>query len=251
MSGFSSYPDDADAISQSASLSLSKYAARYYNIKEEADFRIVDGPTISAMRSGTPVRLAISAAVGVALAAIFSVLVSLLTAIASTMNTSSVTSSVGRFSADMFLPKRPSTSLLSDAVGTDIPDSVTVPHVAVPKESISEALPMAEESLPAEVFIQLSTGTATIGLKKSTAPLDLPIYSEEEARFLQEFSFEPFTEGTEEGETIEDASANAVAPVAEPVAVSAEPSTDTVEAEALPSPTKEEYQRRLNQLLRG
>lgn len=210
-------PDDAAVLSGHASLSLFRYVSRYYDIRRQADFRIVDGPSVSVTTTGA-FGLALAGCVIGFLVALAAVLLMNGAERMRRIRFGDVRATLP-FDADMFRPKRPVSTILSDSetegddreefVGEEILDDVSAPMAATPS------------------------------VKQAPAPADIPVFSEEEARFLEEFSFE-------EGPSPE-------ADVAEEEAAS-DPVTETAvdpEASVHPSATDEEYRRRLNELLRG
>ncbi len=259
-------PDDAKAIARSAALSLFRYASRYYDVEEEADFRIVDGPIVSARSPNVVLSLLGSIAFGFAFSGLMFFSRSAITGILTTASRPKMPLPGNPFAADIFKPKRPVSPLLEpetpEAVaaiseqrptieGNDrkemIPDAVTGP------DSFFEPAPAPGVTAGPAAPSAASSDVPASGMKKAPAPLDVPIYSEEEERFLKEFSFEEFTEGDDTrvgsvvSEPVSETEAEeppvAAAPVNLPIG---EP--DVVDH---PAPSKSDYQRRLNELLRG
>jgi len=204
-------PDDAALISRIAALSLFRYVSGYYDIRRQADFRIVDGPSTTASASGAVFAVMVGIGAGV-LSVILSVL---FVSVADRMfRLRSETVRTKPFAAEMFQPKRPVSTILSEPVEDD-------EFSETPSDKADTAV-----SVP------------SAPTKQAPAPADVPSFSDEEERFLNEFSFEDPTAGDDVAE-------------ADPDATPAKPSeTETVSDEPL-SPTDEEYRRRLNELLRG
>jgi len=201
-------PDDAALISRIAALSLFRYVSGYYDIRRQADFRIVDGPSTETSASGA----VFAAMVGIGAGALSVILSVLFVSVTDRMfRLRSETVRTKPFAAEMFQPKRPVSTILSEPVeDDDFPET--------PSDDAGTVI--------------------SVPMKQAPAPADVPSFSDEEERFLSEFSFEDPTAGDDDAE-------------ADPDATPVEPSElETVSDEPL-SPTDEEYRRRLNELLRG
>ncbi len=237
VSAFATDPDDAKDIARAAALSLSRYASRYYDVESTADFRIVDGPSASAKTPDTLILILESVSIGIVLSSIIFLLFPVVPGVLSYLDRRRMSLSVMPFSADIFQPKRPASPLLSDTTASERTSGEWSP---------SES--------PDPFFKSVSTVEPPISSeKKAPAPADVPTFSDAEERFLQEFAFETSSDA--------EAGHDEVNPIDEP----ADPVMD--EAPALPTmpiqeqspkeggerivPSNSEYQRRLNQLLRG
>jgi len=260
---FSDNRDDAKDIARSAALSLFRYASKYYDVKEEADFRIVDGPTVAPKSLNGFLLLSGSVAFGTVFAAIVMLFLSGTPRVPSFFNRRKMPLSMIPFSADIFQPKRPVSPLISDsavpddigreteAVSEPVADTGAEPTVMEPGPSFgSEPVEIEEtESLPAERSVEAATVSVT---KKAPAPLNIPTFSEEEERFLNEFTFETVDEEdvdhADEGAKNDGAVTEAVSG---PVPATTPDTKGSVTDDDASSPSRDEYRRRLNELLRG
>ncbi len=265
---FRSDPDDAKSVAHAAALSLFRYASKYYDVKEEVDFRIVDGPTVSArLPDGLTLLFGLVVLCG-AVAFVISPFLSLLSRGRSLFEQRKMSLSAMPFSADMFKPKRPASTLLSGSVesgafdresentdtDTDIDTDADTDIVTVvePETEIDTTVTETDsffEPVPPVKTAEAARTSETVPVwKKAPAPLDIPTFSEEEARFLKEFAFEPVEE--ESGSDHADAPIVETAPTG-PSASAEIPETQADAANVPAAPTRSEYQRRLNELLRG
>lgn len=258
---FSDNRDDAKDIARSAALSLFRYASKYYDVKEEADFRIVDGPTVAPKSLNGLLLLSGSVAFGTVFAAIVMLFLSGTPRVPSFFNRRKMPLSMIPFSADIFQPKRPVSPLISDsAVPDDIgreTEAVSEP-VADTETAVMESGPSfgsepvaieETESLPAGCPVEAATVSVA---KKAPAPLNIPTFSEEEERFLNEFTFETVDEEdvdhTDEDTKNDGAVTEAVSG---PVPATTSDMKESVSDDGVSSPSRDEYRRRLNELLRG
>jgi len=265
-------PQDAKDIARVAALSLSRYASRYYDVEATADFRIVDGPSVSARMPNGPVLIAESAGLGIVFSSILFLLFSVVPGSLSYLDRRRMSLSVIPFSADIFQPKRPVSPILSDTVPADIADretefpgadaesDPTIPEPAMPSREADrffDPAPSVVVETSSETPSSSASGTVPAG-KKAPAPLDIPTFSEEEARFLKEFTFEA-TSDTEEDSgganmpVVPSVPAMKTVPDEVSGVVPAVPTEETQpsEGEERIIPSRADYQRRLNELLRG
>lgn len=260
---FAADPDDAKALARTSALSLFRYASRYYDAETEADFRIVEGPSVSARLPNGFLLFSGSVAIGAIVAGILAVLWSVIPGVFRPVIRRTMPLPGGSpFGADIFQPKRPISPLLSE---TDIRvgpgeeptiDEPVSPSDSVPAEDpFFEPRPVRSGSVGNETVRSDSDSEPT--MKKAPAPPDIPTYSDEEERFLKEFSFETVegddTETTESGpETATAKPEPTVTPsVSEDTAVVSSDMEPSREEHEHPAPSKSDYQRRLNELLRG
>jgi hypothetical protein len=221
---FSDDADDARTGVRQATLALFGSVGRYYNLKEDIDLRVIDGPTVST-RIANPFLFAVaSAGLGAVVASAFFLMLFGLPGALSFFERSR--RSVGTpLRTKVFEPEMPTSPFLRDAVETD---RETAAAVIAEHENVFPESPVRE-------------GVAHG--KKSSAPPNLPSLSEEEERFLREFSFEGSLEREEDEEVKEAIVAEGNMSIRTEAAT--EPVSDGCE------PTEEEYKRRLNELLRG
>ncbi|NTW15086.1 MAG: hypothetical protein HGA38_01810 [Candidatus Moranbacteria bacterium] len=264
VTGYADDPEAARDIARTGALSLFRYAAKYYDVDTEADFRIVDEPSVSSRLPNAWILLLGSAILGTLLTALlFSVVPKIRTASRRTPIISMP------FNSDIFMPKRPVSPILTgdiDGIGE-----------SVPTESGKEEAASDKFFEPEPVRKDAGTEVARSTSKKAPAPTDIPVaMSEEERRFLEEFSFEQ-PAGADRDETIvSEAEPQSVSEAdSEPVAmIDTEKESSVVAAptrpqtgeesirkseavgirdsgEPHPVPSREEYLKRLNELLRG
>ncbi|HWQ60114.1 MAG TPA: hypothetical protein VN420_03125 [Candidatus Fimivivens sp.] len=227
-------PLDAGKLARTASLSLFRYVSRYYDIREKADFRIVDGPLVTRRSLSVLSRLSLSVAIGIAISTMLSVLVALVGRFSrySVLPDRSRTAiPLNPFGADIFRPKRPVSPILSEVVLTE-------------KEPTREQDSFFEPEPTTREVVNVFEG------KKAPAPLDIPTYSEEEARFLKEFSFESTDESEDHDSATVSDDTDTVRQKADAVATAVE----EAKHENIPeheTPSQAEFRRRLNELLQG
>jgi len=214
--------DDAKMISRQAALALFGLTGQYYDLKRDIDLRIMSGPTVSARISSPITFVSASIALGTMIALLFFFVLYKLPGMLSffEQGRQSVRKTLD---ATIFQPQMPTAPFLRDTIETNREEAVAV---IAEHDSLSKEKPVA---------VTLSTHE-----RKSFAPSNLPTFSEEEERFLQEFSFEGSLEK-------EEATEMKAAIVSSPAGVLPMPEEPSDEGE----PTEEEYKRRLNELLRG
>lgn len=222
--------DDAKMIGRQAAITLLGSIGQYYNLKEEVDLRVTNGPTVSA-RIMNPILFAFSGiALGAATAsAFFLVLFGLPGIISFFEGRRRIVR--GALDTKVFEPEMPASPFLRDTVEADREEAVAV--IAERDGTVSG------DSKPV-------VPTVVTHERKSSAPSNLPALSEEEAAFLREFSFEGSLEQEEAAEMKTALAAEGDLSI-RPEAVSSEGSVPSSDRE----PTEEEYKRRLNELLRG
>ncbi len=222
IAGTAGNQDDATLYARTMTDTVVRFAERYYNIRTEAQFRIVEGP-VTTKEIGHPAWYVLaSLATGFAMTALFFSLILLLPRLFSVGKRSLGERSI--FRPDVFKPKKPTDTF---RLPTESRDEVMIPEMLVaPMAPVAPVPPAPKAVVPAS-----ST--------KAHAPINLPGFaSPEEEAFLREFSFE--------GEGPIDAASDKVVPTGGVSAMNA--------VETTPEPTEpdeEEYKRRLNQLLKG
>ncbi|MEI7749558.1 MAG: hypothetical protein WCJ25_00985 [Candidatus Moraniibacteriota bacterium] len=262
--------EDAKDIARAAALSLSRYASRYYDVEATADFRIVDGPSVSARMPNGFMLITESVGLGIVFSSLLFLSFSVVPGAVSYIHRRRMSLSAIPFSADIFQPKRPVSPLLPDVALPDIADHGTELSTVTDDGSdpvMQETVMSSQETDrffdPAPIASEVSSASATRTApteKKAPAPLDIPTFSEEEARFLKEFTFEAPSDAEEE---MNDMNAvdipveTAVKTVSDevPDTVPVVPAEDAqpvlVEGDERIIPSRADYQRRLNELLRG
>lgn len=217
--------DDARMIGRQAALTLLGSVGRYYNLKEDIDLRVMNGPTASA-RVMSPVVFVLSSVVlGMTVAAAFFLaLFGLPGAIAFFERRRRFPS--GTLDAKVFEPELPISSVIRDTVGADRETAAAV-------IAEHDAADIPEQPIP----VGAPVPTPSVHGKRGSAPSNLPSLSEAEERFLREFSFE----GSLEQEDVAEMKTALATPVPTP---EVRPTADH-------EPTEEEYKRRLNELLKG
>lgn len=260
---YSDDPIDADGMARTASLSLFRFVSRYYDVREMADFRIVDGPFAVSRALSVPSLLSASIAIGMAVATILLAMLSVIGRYAgfrSGRDTSAKSVSASPFGADIFLPKRPVSPLLEGTVSDAVPpmereeseETRNVPDASPESSHRDDSVRPAENDSFFEPEPVHASSDGYHG-KKAPAPLDIPTYSEEEERFLKEFSFEVPEEA--EGPDAAADAPEATAIVPERVETVADAAADGDDVSTAPSahetPSQAEFRRRLNELLRG
>ncbi|NTW30134.1 MAG: hypothetical protein HGB34_01685 [Candidatus Moranbacteria bacterium] len=260
--------DDAKAIARSAALALFQYASRYYDVEEEVDFRIVDGPIVSARSPNLALSLFGSLAFGFAFSGLMLFSRSALIGILTTTSRPKMPLPGNPFAADIFKPKRPVSPLLSDSASPEMPvidsgmtevsEKINEPAMVLKDDAFFEPEPAVRAETNRRSDLPVSKSAPVTAVKQAPAPMDIPTYSEEEERFLKEFSFEEFEgDGKSHDETGDvDVEKAAMPIVVEESATSvSEESSRSEELPSVeehhPSPSKSDYQRRLNELLRG
>lgn len=265
---FANDPDDAKDIARTSALALFRYASAYYDVDGEADFRIVDGPTVLSRLPNGFLLFFGSVAIGIAVTGAIFFIISAIRNLSAGRGGRKMPLQGNPFSADIFEPKRPVSPLLSDSdtqEKTVIESGMTassemqdVPTTTLKDDAFFEPEPAVRvESTRSSDIPVLKTAPVT-AVKQAPAPMDIPTYSEEEERFLKEFTFEEFEgDGKSHDESGDTDAGEIVSPVTveettTPVSdVPSRSETPSEVEEHHPSPTKSDYQRRLNELLRG
>ena len=233
VSGSADNQDDATMYAKVMTDTVVRFAERYYNIRTEAQFRIVEGP-VTTKGIGHPVWFVLaSIAIGLAVTATFFSFLFLLPRLFSLGKRSLGERSI--FRPDVFEPKKPTDTFQLPAESRD---EVVIPEM--PDAPIAPVMPVAPV-VPVETPVAVPTAPR-VSVTKAHAPMNLPGFSSSaEEAFLREFSFV--------GEEKIDLTAEA-APAAEDVSIMNAVHT-TPESDEPAEPDEEEYKRRLNQLLKG
>ncbi len=265
---FADDPDDAKDIARTAALALFRYASAYYDVDGEADFRIVDGPSVSSRLPNGFLLFFGSVAIGIAVTGAIFFISSAIRNLPAMSGRRKMPLPINPFSADIFEPKRPVSPLLSDSAPQEMPvidsgmtevsEKIDEPAMALKDDAFFEPEPAMRVESTRRSDLPVPKSAPVTAVKQAPAPMDIPTYSEEEERFLKEFTFEEF-EG--DGKSLDGTGDTDVTEAVAPAAVEA--TTESVlevpsRSEELPSveenhpsPTKSDYQRRLNELLRG
>lgn len=242
-------PEEGESIAREAALSLFFHAGRYYNVRTEADFRIIGSAPVMTGTVDVFPYVAVSLLSGI----LFSLFVFLI--VFGYRDVVDAFREARRempmFDTRIFEPKRPSPSILEETV----PESAgTEPSGNMFEEELREARKEAFASVvPTGTgeFASESAPTVT-GERKGMAPMNLPELTDAEERFFDEFSFET---GTEDGYKEESDSEDGLGGEEwhDEAVAETEGSASSVETAREPEsprePTKEEYRRRLNELL--
>jgi capsular polysaccharide biosynthesis protein len=264
--------DDAKNIARTSALALFRFASRYYDVEREVDFRIIDGPSVAASLPNRFLLIFGSAAVGIAVTGILFVFYVSAKRDFMSFDRRKMPLPNNPFGAEMFQPKRPVASLLSESISEESSDHVNEARIHSVEASVleTEDVPVNDtffEPEPAK-RVNVSDQGASVDVKnpifpmpkQAPAPLDIPTYSEEEEQFLKEFTFEEFEDGSTAHEERADrvVESQAVVPTtaeeapAATTTVAGVPTTEELlSKEPHSAPTKSDYQRRLNELLRG
>jgi len=273
-------PKRAKALAREAALSLFVFAGQYYNVKTEADFRIVGSVPERMVVSDRISLTGISACFGVAITALLFLAVSGMRSFRFRGRSFSADPSL--LDTAVFEPKRPfsvvpwsdlplpvgqgesavpdfSASEVGHPSPAETPHGFPNPQVTDPAREHETAIPDVSDGREGSVddaSPETPSSPAPSSERKAAAPSNLPgIFSEAEDRFLREFSFEPVSE--EEGEDDlgpVSGTSEGVVPAEETSSPDGRvfPVADTEKpVEGYPEPTEEEYRRRLNELLRG
>lgn len=249
--GIAEDPDDSKERARQASIVLFQSFGQYYNIKEDVEFRIIEGPVTSSVIGNKAAFFGASLALGVLSTGIlFLGLFSLPTLIGRVRNEKSLPKPF--LDAKVFEPERPLSSPYFEHEESKAEAPVSSIRELFPEEEKS-MLPVtpieartsvpedvAENSAPVEVS---PVPQMKVPGKKAGAPLNLPAFSEAEAQFLEEFSFE---EGVGQDEFLAEEKEEQVP-------------EKGGKGDALPlqssvsgrEPTEAEYKRRLNELMKG
>lgn len=246
--------EEAEYLSRQAALSLFRFSSQYYNVKTGADFRIVGAPRAEEVTTDMTAFVAVSLSLGFGVSGLLFLIFSMWP------NRSVITVLRDRetplFDTRIFEPRRPVSPILQEEIsGHDVPVPAVPPEYG--ERADSETVPQpADEPLPEKTAVreQPRVGDLVHG-RKAAAPMNLPGLTEAEAQFLREFEFEN-QEGNDALEGFSDTSASVATtettetPITEaPVAEREIPGEPDMTQNA--EPTKEEYKRRLNDLLRG
>ncbi len=217
--------DDARVIARQAALTLLGSVGQYYNLKEDIDLRVMNGPTASARVMSPGLFILSSAVSGIGVASIFFLTLFGLPDVIAFFERKRRFSG-NTLDAKVFEPEMPTSSVIRDTIETD---RETAAAVIAERETPS----VSDRPVPAEAPVSAPSADG----KKGSAPSNLPSLSEAEEQFLREFSFEGSLEREEADEM------KTVLAVPAP--------TPEVQPTADHEPTEEEYKRRLNELLKG
>lgn len=234
--GFSDDSDDAKTIARQAAFSLFGSTGRYYNLKEDIDLRIVTGPSVSARIIHPVLLVFFSIALGLVVTSAFFFVLFGLPELLSFFERRGRYAE-GTLDTKVFEPEMPTSPFLRDTVETDREAAAAV-------IAEHETLPSAVLERPVEPNVSDTDASAPRNGKKASAPANLPSLSEEEERFLREFSFD-------ESASEEPAAVTETAVSDMPMEVPSVASDSSESPVSDHEPTEEEYKRRLNQLLRG
>ncbi|NTW13997.1 MAG: hypothetical protein HGA31_03125 [Candidatus Moranbacteria bacterium] len=247
-------PEEAEYLSRQAALALFRFSTQYYNVKTGADFRIVSVPRAEEIMVDIPAFVTVSLSFGIGISGLLFLMYLILP------NPSGYSKrkvdEMPVFDTRMFEPRRPISPLLVE----EIPESDTRSAVVSPSEdmeiSVSDPVPRTvSESIPEIVPEKESRIRDFVHGRKAEAPMNLPGLTEAEAKFLKEFEFE----NQEDNDALKGFSDVSMplaqsgiieSPVIENENADPDISEGTVVTQDI-EPTKEEYQRRLNDLLRG
>jgi capsular polysaccharide biosynthesis protein len=261
-------PDDAKDIARTSALALFRYASAYYDVDGEADFRIVDGPSVASRLPNGFLLFFGSVAIGIAVTGAIFFISSAMRNLPAMNGRRKMPLPGNPFSADIFEPKRPVSPLLSDSAPQEMPviepgmtevsEKPNEPTAALNDDAFFEPEPAARTESSRRSNVTVPKSAPVTAAKQAPAPMDIPTYSEEEERFLKEFTFEEFEgDGKSHDETGDADAEEAVMPMVVEESVTSV-SEESSQSEVLPSaeenhpsPTKSDYQRRLNELLRG
>lgn len=252
--GIAEDPDDSKERARQASLTLFQFFGQYYNIKDDVEFRIIEGPVTSSVIGNKWGFFGASLALGVLSTGVLFLALFSLPSLMGRMRKEEVFHKPF-LDAKVFEPERPLSSPYFDQEKDRAEDVSSIDELFSEEEGVAlqtisaesepsvraEAEAVPEDALPERIASE--RGAVSTG-KKAGAPLNLPAFSEAEAQFLEEFSFEKGTGQEElflEEEETDSSSENGEknnAPSPRPSAPRGEP-------------TEEEYKRRLNELMRG
>lgn len=234
------HPETARTVAHAAALSLSRFSSRYYNVKTGADFRILSASEPIHIIDDTGVYVIASVLAGIGLSSAMYFLLFGFPDLPDILKRRR--GDLLPFDLRLFEPKRPSSSLLSDRIvpvpGSEMSVQEVFPATEEPMKSripVYESLPEMDGS----DVVDRDAVSAIVPGKKAAAPDNLPGLTDAEQRFLDEFSFE---EPAEEGVPDDIGTIETVDRIV----------SDIPEIHEEPEePSVEEYQRRLNELLKG
>lgn len=254
--GIAEDPDDSKERARQASLVLFQFFGQYYNIKDDVEFRIIEGPVTSSIIGNKAAFFGASFALGVlSTGVLFLVLFSLPNLVGRMKSEDSLPKPF--LDAKVFEPERPLSSPYFEQEENKVEEPVSSIEELFPQGGEAhtvEILPLPVEAqmpvpvdAPPEESLSVESSPppkGNVAGKKSGAPLNLPAFSEAEAQFLEEFSFE---KGAGQDELLLEEKGE------EASILKAEDDASSPAQTSLPQvePTEEEYKRRLNELMKG
>lgn len=255
-------PERSEALAREATHALFLFASRYYNVKTEADFRIIGtAPSDGVVNRISAYAFSASAA-GLVTALLLFLAASFFRTVARSVPRAG--KGVPVLDTGFFRPERPSVPILDEEMSEEIPvseegstvsgDADSIPDIVMTEEKETEEPDVpatVDKTMPSpEAVMEEATIPVVPAERKGAAPTNLPGMTDAESRFLEEFSFEPGEETDTDPEDDAGMTEDILEAEEEPedtAPVSAEPA-ETPAAERR-EPTQEEYRRRLNELL--
>ncbi|MDO8529518.1 MAG: hypothetical protein Q7S18_02515 [bacterium] len=224
-------PEEAKTVSEATVSALFNTLSHYYDIKNDVDFRIIDGPTVSPTAGNLPLIILISVLLGT----IASIIINFISYSVSKFFEAKQEEASTGFKWSV-LEKKPVASVMPMPKPKEIPQTQEKP---APQE---KPTPEKKETKTEEYKVLQSVVITPI--KKSSAPGNLSFIDEEYFRTV--IIKQPKKESVEKEPAIEKISALEIPKENE---LTETPAKETPNPQR--EPTQEELKKRLNQLLRG